>query len=338
MAATAFAAPAHVRQNRVIEHGTAPSAVPQPEATGTTLTKKKTIKPYQPAAWGPRLGFGLLRLASLLPYRPMMALGRLLGRTVQRFVGRRERIAGINLELCFPDLSERERETLLRHHFEALGMGVMTFAIAWWWPDRRLDPLVRIHGQEHLEAAFADGKGVIFFTGHFTALEMSGRLLSRIAPALPMYRPNENPIIDRIIVKNRENHVERTIPRDDVRLMIRTLRANKGVWFAPDQNYGLKHSVFADFFGIPAATNTSTSRFAGLTGSRVIPFVVLADPEGGYDMYIEAPLDDFPTDDTQRDTQRLNDLIEGWARKAPAQYNWVHRRFKDRPDNAKRFY
>jgi KDO2-lipid IV(A) lauroyltransferase len=302
------------------------------------LDSNTTLKPYQPAAWGPRLGFALLRLVSLLPAGPLMAVGRFVGRLFQRLARRRERIARINLGLCFPEMPEAERERLLRRHFEAVGMGLMTFAIAWWWPDRRLDPRVRIEGREHLQAAFDHGRGVIFFTGHFTSLEMSGRLLSRLAPALPMYRPNENPVIDRIIVSNRERHVERTIPRDDVRLMIRTLRANKGVWFAPDQNYGLKNSVFADFFGISAATNTSTSRFAELTGARVVPFVVLARPGGGFDMQIQAPLDDFPSKDPQRDTERLNDIIEAWAREAPEQYNWLHRRFKDRPGDEKRFY
>lgn len=304
----------------------------------TILDPDRTPKPYQPAAWAPRLGFALLRLAAFLPHGALMALGRFVGRQFRRLSARRAGIARINLGLCYPELGDAEREALLRRHFEAVGMGLATFAIAWWWPDRRLDPLVRIEGAEHLEAAFAGGRGVIFFTGHFTSLEMSGRLLSRLAPALPMYRPNENPVIDGIIDRNRRRHVERTIPRDDVRLMIRSLRANKGVWFAPDQNYGLKNSVFADFFGVPAATNTSTSRFAGLTGAAVVPFVVLARPEGGFDMFIEPPLDNFPTDDPHQDTQRLNDIIEAWARRAPAQYNWLHRRFKDRPGNEKRFY
>ncbi len=297
-----------------------------------------SFKPYQPAAWGPRLAFGLLRLISLLPYRPLMAVGRLAGRLFQRLSARRARIAAINLALCYPEIDDTGRKALLRHHFEAVGMGLATFAIAWWWSDRHLDPLVEIEGKEHLQAAFESGKGVIFFTGHFTSLEMSGRLLSRLAPALPMYRPNENPVIDGIIEKNRRRHVERTIPRDDVRLMIRSLRSNKGVWFAPDQNYGLKNSVFADFFGVPAASNTSTSRFAELTGARVVPFVVLQRPEGGFRMQIGPALDDFPSDDAQADTQRLNDMIEGWAREAPEQYNWLHRRFKDRPGNEKRFY
>lgn len=317
-------------------------AVPSP-GRPAAVTRQTLAAPNQhtllnPAGWWPHLAIGLLRLLSLLPHRPLMAVGRWLGRRVQQFAARRVEIARINLGLCFPELDDARRERLLTAHFEALGMGLMDFAVAWWWPDRRLDPLVQIDGAEHLQPAFDAGQGVIFFTGHFTSLEMSGRLLSRLAPALPMYRPNNNPAIEAIMVANRERHVERTIPRDDVRLMLRSLRANKGVWFAPDQNYGLKHSVFADFFAVPAATNTSTSRFAAMTGARVMPFVVLRRAGGGYRMVIEPALADFPSDDVRHDTQRLNDILERWAREAPEQYNWIHRRFKDRPDDGPRFY
>ena len=156
-----------------------------------------TNGPLHPASWAPRLGFAALRLVSLLPYRPLMAVGRLLGRVIRMFASRRENIARINLALCFPDLTDAQRHALLKAHFESVGMGLMDFAIAWWWSDARLDPLLTMTGTEHLAPAFANGKGVIFFTGHFTSLELSGRLLSRLAPALPMYRPNENPVIER---------------------------------------------------------------------------------------------------------------------------------------------
>lgn len=302
------------------------------------MSARTATRFYQPAVWAPGIGAVLLRGVSTLPYGPLMATGRWLGRRLQQFAKRRERIARINLELCFPEYPAKEREQLLRQHFESVGMGLMDFAVAWWWSDEKLYPLVEIEGSEHLEAAFKPGKGVIFFSGHFTSLEMSGRLLIRLAPALPMYRPNENPAIDAWINTNRERHVEKTIPRDDVRLMIRTLRANQGVWFAPDQNYGLKNSVFADFFGVAAATNTSTSRFARLTGASVVPFVVLRRPQGGYRMRIEPALQDFPTADPLKDTVRLNAILERWAREAPEQYNWLHRRFKDRPGDEPRFY
>ena len=300
--------------------------------------KQLDIHPLSPASWLPRIGFAALYLLSWLPYPALMGVGRSAGRLLERLAKRRARIADINLALCYPELDETRRHALRRAHFEAVGMGLVAVGMSWWWSDRRLLSIVEIRGREHAEAAFARGKGVIFYTGHFTTLELSGRLITEIGPVLPLYRPNENPVVDQIITKNRESGVERTIPRHDGRLMMKTLRANKGVWFAPDQNYGLKNSVFADFFGVPAATNTSTSRFAAMAGASVVPFLVEQCATGGYRMTIEPPLDDFPGDAPQADAQRLNDILEGWVRRVPAQYNWLHRRFKDRPGDEKRFY
>ncbi len=292
-----------------------------------------------PRHWPLWLVFGLLRLFAFLPWTWMMAIGRGLGRLAMRLLPRRVRIADINLSLCFPELDDEGRGKLVRRHYESMGMGVMDMAFAWWAAGSQIESLVRIHGQEHLEQALRHGKGMIFLTAHFTSVEISGRALARLAPVLPMYRPNENPVIQYLMTRNRERHVERTIPRDDVRLMLRTLKANKGVWFAPDQNYGQKNSVFSTLFGIPAATNTATSRFAEMTGAAVVPFVVIRREDSpGYDMYIEAELDDFPCGDPQRDTDRINATLEHWIRAAPAQYLWSHRRFKDLPDGGERAY
>lgn len=284
-----------------------------------------------PYYWPTWLGIGLLRLCTVLPYRPMMALGRLLGRLAMPFAGTRRRIVETNLRLCFPELDASARRDLARRHFEAVGMAAMDFAIAWWWSDQRLYPWVEFQGREHIEAAIARGNGVIFLTAHFTSVEISGRLLADICPALPMYRPNANPLLEAIMVRNRERHVERTIPRNDVRLMLRTLKEGKGVWFAPDQNFGAKGGVFAPFFGIQASSNSSLSRFAGMSGAAVVPFLVLRRPGGGYLMLAEPALENFPSGDNVADAAAYNAITEGWIRQAPEQYNWLHRRFKKRP-------
>ncbi len=286
---------------------------------------------WHPRYWPTWTGIALLRLCVLLPYRPMMAVGRVLGRVGMLLAGRRRHFVDTNLRLCFPELDAAARQSLARRHFEAVGMAFMDFAIAWWWPDERIYPLVTTEGQEHIEKAMARGKGAIFLTAHFTSIEISGRLLAKLCPALPMYRPNANPLLERIMVENRERHVERTIPRSDVRLMVRTLKDGKGVWFAPDQNFGGKGCVFAPFFGIAASSNPSLSRFADMTGAAVVPFIVFRRPEGGYHMIVEPALDPFPSGNSTADITAYNKITERWVRQAPAQYNWLHRRFKKRP-------
>ncbi len=153
-----------------------------------------------------------------------------------------------------------------------------------------------------------------------------------------MYRPNENPVLEHQIRGNREARFGEPIKRDDIRGVIRALRCGEGVWYASDQNYGHQHSVFAPFFGIPAATNTATSRIARSTGAAVVPFFTLRLPDGRYLQIIEPALTDFPSDDPARDAERINHLIEDWVRQAPEQYFWMHRRFKDRPGYEPRFY
>ena len=273
---------------------------------------------------------GLLRLVLLLPLPAMLAVGRGLGRLVKPLAGRRVRIARTNLQLCYPELTEAQREALIDANFAAMGMGVIEIGMAWWWSQERLERLLlAVEGEEHLPPP-DDRRGTIFLTAHFSSLELSGRYLGYRTPSHAMYRRNENPVIQRLLEHHRGRRLLGIIARDDVRGMLKTLKAGEGVWFAPDQNFGHKGGVFANFMGVPAATNTATSRFAKMSGARVIPFTLFRE-QSGYRLVIEPPLEDFPSDDVQADTQRINDIYSRWVRRAPEQYNWIHRRFKTRP-------
>ena len=139
--------------------------------------------------------------------------------------------------------------------------------------------------------------------------------------------------------KARELHFEKAIPRDDMRGFLRSLRGNMPVWYAPDQNYGREHSIFATFFGVPAATITATHRLAKISGAAVVPFFPERLPhDAGYRLRLLPALEDFPGPDEAADTQRINDLIEAEVRRIPEQYLWVHRRFKTRPGQEASFY
>lgn len=283
-----------------------------------------------PRHWPTWAGIGLLRLIVLLPHPAIMAIGGGLGLLLYPFALRRRQIAEINLRLCLPERDDKARQRLLRQHFAALGRGLLEIGMAWWWPRRRLEALLLgVEGAERLPPD--DGRGTIFLTAHFSSLELSGRYLGARRPSHAMYRPNENPVLQYLIDRNRRRHMLGIIPRDDVRGMIRVLKQGGAVWFAPDQNYSRKGKVFADFMGVPAATHTATSRFARATGARVVPFVLLREP-GGYRLYIEPEIAHMG-EDPALDAQRVNAVFGRWARIAPAQYNWIHRRFKTRPDD-----
>jgi KDO2-lipid IV(A) lauroyltransferase len=128
----------------------------------------------------------------------------------------------------------------------------------------------------------------------------------------------------------------RAIPRDDARTLIRALKDAEVVWYAPDQSFRKKGAEMVKLFGIPAATNTATSRIAKMTNALVLPYFFERLPGGDYRGVIHPPLENFPTDDPVADTERFNHIVEAEVRRIPEQYLWIHRRFKgltpDYPD------
>jgi KDO2-lipid IV(A) lauroyltransferase len=239
------------------------------------------------------------------------------------------RIARRNLELCLSEVAASERETILREHFRSLGVGIFETAISWWSPDERSRKLTRLDGEQHLEAALARGRGAILLSAHFTTLEIGARALCARVAASVMYRPTSNVVLERFLMRNRGLRAKRAIPRDDIRTLITALKSNEPVWYAPDQSYRKKGAEMVQFFHLPAATNTATSRLARMTGAAVLPYFPERLPgSSGYRMVIQPMLENFPTEDAAADARRFNELIEEQVRRVPAQYLWIHRRFK----------
>jgi KDO2-lipid IV(A) lauroyltransferase len=282
---------------------------------------------------------GILWCLTRLPYHWQLAVGQQLGRLAYWLAPRRRQIANINIKRCFPELNSTQQHQLVVKHFESLGMGLLEMLSAWWLPDTKLTPLGHIQGLEYLQAALARGQGVILVSAHFTSLEIGNRFLTRYIALHATYRRHENPLVEYLIKKNRERHAQKTIPREAVREMLRSLKQNKVLWLATDQNFGHKQSVFADFFNIPAATSTAFSRLAKISGAAVIPcFTQRLETLKGYQVILQSALENFPSGDPQQDASRINQLIEKQIRCAPEQYLWVHRRFKDRPVGEQNFY
>ncbi len=292
-----------------------------------------------PRFWPLWLGMGLLWLVVQLPYRWLLVLGRGLGGLMYHLAGSRRRIAERNLELCFPELSVGERQRLLRENFASTGMTFFEMAISWWWPVERLKRLGTVEGLEHLRQAEADGQGVILMALHFTTLEMGGALLCMQQNMYGMYRAHKNPLFDFIQRHGREQRLLGAIERDDVRGMLKVLRAGGVVWYAPDQDYGAQRSLFVPLFGVQAATVTATSKFARLGRARVVPFTQTRLADGtGYKVTVHPALADFPGDSEEADCLRINQWIEQAIRQQPEQYLWAHRRFKTRPAGEAKLY
>ncbi|MBA1291803.1 lipid A biosynthesis lauroyl acyltransferase [Pseudomonas lurida] len=296
---------------------------------------------FHPRFWLLWLGLGLLWLVTQLPYRALLAIGRLLGAGMYRVAGERRRIAARNLELCFPEKSAEERKRLLKENFASTGIAFFEMAMSWWWSRQRLARLAHVEGLQHLKQAQLDGKGVILMALHFTTLEIGAALLGQKHTIDGMYREHGNALFDYVQRRGRERHNldSLAVEREDVRGMLKLLRAGRAIWYAPDQDYGAKQSIFVPLFGIQAATVTATSKFARLGKALVVPFTQerLADGSG-YRLVIHPPLADFPGDSDEVDCLRINQWIEACVRECPEQYLWTHRRFKSRPAGEPKLY
>lgn len=290
--------------------------------------------------WSSWLLFGFLTLTGWLPYPVSIKLGRLLGRMMLAMGGERERVARINLKLCFPELGENEIQSLLREHFEFLGIATIETGLCWLGPRDKLQPLLKeIVGEEHLDRALQEGHGALLLSCHFTHLEMGSSLLAGHRPLAAVYKPNKkNPLFEAMMHRSRDSH-GRIISRSDTRGMLRALRDNLPLWYAPDQNYKGTFAVFAPFFGVNASTNAATSRLAKISKAPVLPFFQeRMEDDSGYRLIIKPPLDNFPSETTEEDATRINKLFEEEIARRPAEYLWVHRRFKSRPEGEAKIY
>ncbi len=288
--------------------------------------------PLSPRTWPTWIGIGAMALAARIPWPIQRSLGRMLGALLRSALRDRRDVATRNLALCFPELDDAARGALLREHFAALGIGLFEFARAWWGS---VDPMRKglvVEGLEHIEAARAGGRGVIVVSGHFSTLEMCGRLMCDHVPLAGMYRPHAEPAMEWAVRRGRARYAAAMFPKQDVRGAVRHLKKGGLLWYAPDQDPSRGDAVFVPFFGHPAHSLTSTHSLARLSGAAVVLYQHRRRPDGGYTLSLWPAFDDYPSTDATADTARVIAGIETMVRAAPEQYLWIHRRFKRQPE------
>lgn len=286
-----------------------------------------------PWHWPSWLALGLIWLLARLPWRTALAGGAALGPVLLVLMRSRRRIAQRNLALCFPELTASERALLLREHFRDLGCMAAEFTLSWMASPTRFATLPhRIEGLEHLTQAHREGRGVLLVGAHFSHLELCARLIAQQVPLAGLYREHGSPVFEWAIRWRRLRYACAMFGRKELRATVRHLKRGGTLWYAPDQDMRGKDSVFVPFFGVSASTITATHHLARLSGAAVIPFQHRRLPGSeGYVIRLAPPLSAFPSDDELADTARINACIESMVRAAPAQYLWIHKRFKTRP-------
>ncbi|HAD32654.1 MULTISPECIES: lysophospholipid acyltransferase family protein [unclassified Methylophaga] len=288
--------------------------------------------------WGNWLGLALMRLSVYLSPTSRSLIASIIGKSLSVFAAKKCFVAKRNIALCFPELSKSEQKILLKKTLYSVGMMPLETALSWWASDRSLLTIVDYDGLEHLQSAVKKGRGVILMTGHFTSMELGGRLMMLKHPMHVMFHNMKNPLFNQVMLHYRHKHSEGSLLQADIRGLLRALKANKIVWYAPDQDFGGKTSVFAKFFNLPAATIVAPSRLAEKSGAVVIPFMPCRQPDGRYLMKLFPALENYPSGNTLQDAQKLNDWLEAQVKQYPEQYLWVHRRFKTQPDGRGKLY
>ena len=266
-------------------------------------------------------------------------LGRVLGLALYVLARRRRNIVHTNLRLCFPDLMPSERRALAREHFALAGRSLLERTHMWWSDAALLNSMNVVSGEAYLQTLYEAKIPVILLLPHFLALDMVGAVLGQRYNAVSMYAKQSNPVFDVLLLRGRTRFGQQTLisRQEGIRPVVKAVRAGTPFLYLPDLDYGTRDAIFVPFFGIPTATITGLSRLAHLTGAKVLPCLTRMTPTG-YALEIGAPWENFPTQDVVADTLRMNAFIEEAIRTMPAQYYWLHRRFKHRPEGEPGFY
>jgi KDO2-lipid IV(A) lauroyltransferase len=229
---------------------------------------------------------------------------------------------------------EPQRRALAAEHFRLLGRSLVERALLWHASPARLKRLIHVEGDVHF-AERHDGP-VMWLAPHFLALEVAGAAvqLFQKRAAFDVYTPQSNRVFDAALLRGRSRFSDAQFLKrgDGARAIVRAIRSGRVFFNAPDMDFGLRDAAFVPFFGQPAATLLAPTRMARSLGMVVQPVVAEILPGGqGYRVHFLPPWTDWPSDDPEADAAQMNRFIEDQVRALPAQYFWVHKRFKSRP-------
>jgi Kdo2-lipid IVA lauroyltransferase/acyltransferase len=287
---------------------------------------------------GTQLGLWLLKGLSYLPLSWLRGLGAALGWLLYAVVPARRHVLLTNLRVCFPALTEKERQTLAQQSFVCFAQAWLDRSWLWHRSAACIQSRVRLMGEVD---SLSTAQPTVVFAPHFVGLDVGWTALTLQLPLkfTTIFTPQSNRTVDAWVAQGRERFGDVHLFRreDGVKPIVSALRDNALLYLLPDMNFGANESIFVPFYGETAATVPSLSRFAKLGRARVVP-VTTRMTNTGYEVTVHSAWQDFPTDDVEADTALMNRRLEDLIATMPAQYFWVHQRFKTRPPGAAPIY
>ncbi|WP_255352448.1 lipid A biosynthesis acyltransferase [Caenimonas sp. SL110] len=284
------------------------------------------------------LGVLFMRLLAHFPLAWIRALGWLLGWFLYAVVIPRRRVVRVNLATVFPAMTPAARAALVPRVFVAFAQAWLDRSWLWHGDSQLARERLKIVGalQE-----FEGQDPVVIFAPHFVGLDAGWTALTQQLQRgfTTIYTGQSNQVLDRWILQGRKRYGSgRLFSRaEGVKAIVASLRAGEPLYLLPDMNFGPEESIFVPFYGVPAATVPSLSRFAKLGRAKVVPVTTRLTPQG-YEVRVMPSWPDFPSGDLKADTALMNERLQGYIDTMPEQYYWVHKRFKTRPPGEPALY
>lgn len=295
------------------------------------LLKLEYLKPQY---WGVWLFMGFLFISQLLPFKIQWQISRALGWLSFTLAKRRRHIAQVNVDICFPELNPQQKTALVKEIFHENMQGYLDSATAWFGDYERFKATLEVRGKEHIDQVHANGQGVVLAGAHFSILDLAGALTSLVMEMNVTYRPLDNKLMNAIMMRGRYRFCSNAYHKKNVKGFISCLKRGGALWYAPDQDYGRKYAVFAPLFGRNASTISGLTFLSKSGNARIVPYSYHRKQNcQEYILEFYPPLPD--TGDEVQDATAYNQWLETAIRRYPAQYLWLHKRFKtqENPDD-----
>ena len=280
-----------------------------------------------PKYWGYWFLISFLFICTFLPFKVQWQVSRGFAFLAFYLVKSRRHVVQVNVDICFSEKSTQEKDNLVKAIFHENIQGYFDSATSWFRNINEFKHRIEVRGQEILERENANDKGILLAGAHFSILDLAGALTSLVCDLNVTYRPLNNKLMNAVMMRGRYRFVKNAYHKKDIKRFISCMRRGEILWYAPDQDYGRKHSTFSTFFGQKAATITGLTFLAKAGRAKIMPYSY--HRKGDSQQYILEFYEPLPnTGCEEEDAANYNTWLESVIRQYPAQYLWLHKRFK----------
>ena len=293
-----------------------------------------------PRFWLTWIGLSIVLLISLMPQVLRHFLGRCIGYLIYTKNTKRCHIVSTNIKIAFPELDPSSQQQLVKQHLQWYGCALVDYSLLLFASKRRLKKLVIIEGREHIDDAIKNNQSIMILLAHSVMLEFAPIAIGLKYTCYGSYKGAKNPVMDWLIAKSRCRYVKFVISRQQgLRKILHELIPKQLLIFLPDEDLGRDNSVFAPFFGKTKATLTTPARIARLGNAVSLPcFSYYDETTSIYKVVIAPAIEHYPTKNASENARKLNQQLESLIREHPAQYMWLMRLYRTRPDGEKTVY